>query len=345
MTSSSSFASAGNWTSPSLTGIWGPLAPETGFNGTGDNAGQLSTFWTTHPDQQTISGIANFTAFTLNCSVNEFTADLRPFSFSDYKQIGISLKLASALGFGGTMTTNFSLYSGISWFGASSERIVYSGDAKYGLTPPTHIYMQLIRRSNTTLEYSLSVMDKGGYTTLPNGTVYQGFYAFFNQTINVNDGFFDNEIFPILTVTHAGSGHFQFNIYGEDYNNGEYPEFLGGLDIAEAKETIIESLGFLSDIYGFFATLWGIITGMVMFAIALIQGFWPIFPILIIFYLLDMFWTSYERGGFVAIGDTVYKLYNGLIQTATMIIDAIKMITDIVMGGVRWLIGLFGLII
>jgi len=212
---------------------------------------------------------------------------------------------------------------------------------------PVKFQIYYEKTSATNLKLILGYYDKGGRTTLANGTVIEGFYVYQEANVSVEAGFFDEDIFPILSVTHSGSGHFQFFIYGQEYQNSEIPEIIGGLDLYKAGEhfTNPANWGLLGQIYAFFVSAWSFVVGTVTFIIAMIQAFWPIFPALFIMYLLDMFYTSYQKGGFVAIGDTFFKIYEVLISSLDTAVNVIQTIGSYLMSGISWILGLFGIVI
>lgn len=107
----------------------------------------------------------------------------------------------------------------------------------------------------------------------------------------------------------------------------------------------VSNSGILGDLYGFFTMVWGIIDTSVTFLVSMIGAFWPIFPTLLIVYLIDLFYSAYENGGVSAIGDQFYKLYNILVETTFTVVKAIETVANAVTGGIKWILALFGILL
>lgn len=213
--------------------------------------------------------------------------------------------------------------------GVANIPIVFPNDP----TTNTTFVIQFQRTSTTTTRILYSTYQDyygSNWFLLTSHAVYQENYT------NSED-FWDGAQAK-LYIGYEGVGH--FNVSFPDMATVETP---ADYNPEQTIMTTGPSFGILSNIYFFFLQLWSIIVSSITFVIAMIQAFWPIFPIIFIFYLLDLFYTAYQTGGFHAIGDTFYRIWNMIVETADLIVRAIRAIGQYVSAGIGWILGLFGI--
>lgn len=347
---------AGNWNTPTFTGQWGPLEPTEGFNApyNGSQIGQLQTNY---------DPIYNFSAFWLNVTVDQIQSKTDasiPYDNTwqeNQKKVSVDLKLLSNLyGVNGQyyVMCNSTILgedarNAVNIDGVSDKFLVKVGNKAFwdGFqdVQPMNYSIYLLKDSNTTLRVCAGYFNRGGETTFPNGTKLAGFFVWYNQTFQVPSGFFETWIIPQLTVSHEGSGSFRLFIDGHDYNNGDFPNIIGGMDADKFIKEVTGVFGTFGDMINFVLMIWGFIIGAVTFVVAMVQAFWPIFPLIAIVYLIDLFWTSYQRGSFTGIGDTFYKLYTMFTTAAQTAIAVAQAVIQAATGAIGWILGLFGIVI
>lgn len=326
-----SAAFAGHWTPipDQLHGYWDDYTGASGWKATGDNIGDGTVIWDANSSTPNeVDTIGNFSAFFLNVSIPDFAATLRPWSFSDYKKVVISLTMSSInfTGGGGVLQWNWSIYSAVSWFGAASE--------------PRSLYFPGGLRIDIENEFNFAIIANDSQTCTIKSGYYNNMTHYENGTLaplwfdGVLDtgiaDFFDNPILMTLQVYHEGSGHFQIWTNAEDYVNGELPTFAPGINMSNVIDALGQQFSIFGDIYnaltGGFAFIVSMLTLLGRFA----MGFLSILPFLGIFWALDVIVTSAQTGSVKPLGNWVMQiwefarqLWDTLIHFGELVWDAI----------------------
>lgn len=313
-----------DWVNQNQTyGDWDSIYPNE-FAVSGDSSGSVGYLY----DAGGGSGVSNFSAVWLHIEKNNFGATLRPFSFSDFKFLNIHFQMVSGL-FYDNYIINTNVTNQISWWGLSDETTVnFGGQYSIGTwKEEMDIYIMRDLSTNETWTTRISIWDAGGTTTLPNGTVIDGFNVFWEKEYTGLTGFFNNDLLCALYVEHEGSGYFNFTVTTTFYTDGAQPDIVEGINVPETVETVTD---WISGALGF-------ISGGVTFLIELVQVagnsvvvIAPYLGVILIAYVFDAGITSIYEGSFTPIGNAFTKLYEfvlsvweKLIQMGMLIWDAI----------------------
>lgn len=320
-----SIVSNGNWTVTTASQI------------AAGNSGNLSSVEYTYDITTANTTLSSFLAFDkYTVQSGPILPNVQKESKYFYERIGIETNQ------GTLWLSAIEVQAWYDWWGAYAGRdvIEYMNDSGVGIHNQQsynnqNFNLTLIAVANYTTDVVTvySTVHGNGYASV--GAVelpYSTDYAYI-QNFSLPSGSTPQEF--VVYYGHQGNGEFQA------YINMNVPSTLpqGGGGITPPPG----SYGILSDIYNFFLTIWGFIVSTVTFLIAMIQAFWPIFPMLAVVYLIDLFYTSYEKGGVVAIGDTAYKVYTMIVDAAEVVVRAIRAIGQYVSAGIGWLLALFGI--
>lgn len=306
-----------------VEGTWTSYYPDN-FAVEGDNVGHWGALW----DPVTY----NFSAVHYRINLTDFGATLRSWSFSDFKKVTIRMDIgAFHLSGIDNFYINMTAVNQISWWGLTNDITVnFGGQFSIGQWRDLiDIYIVRNEDSNDTMTVRLSIWDlAGGTTQLSNGTVIQGYNVYWEKEYTKADpDFFLNPMIGALYVEHEGSGHFDFSVETTWYSNGEVPEIIEGINVPEVVETYE---GWITDIFN-------LISGGVTFFIELLQTVGnillqiaPYTSIILIFYILDVAFTSFDQRSFSPVGiafmnlyEFLLKVWDGAIALGALIWDAI----------------------
>ncbi len=287
----------------------------------GDNMGQQGFFWT--------PAINNFSAFWVNCTIRDYSATLRPWSFSDFKSTQINMTVSSGL-FGGSFQVNFKLYSAIYWFGLSREDKVYFGsnyEKSHNLNPiPYQVNLYIIKTSNSSATIKFMFLDAGVYDA-ETGELIPVMLEETLDLSSINPNFFDSSIVIGLGVFHEGSGHFELSVIAEDYVDEEMPEIPPNINLSEIVQ---ETTSWITDLFNFLSGGVAFLIGGIQLVGVFMGQFIPILPFLFLFWCLDAIISSVMAGSIKPIGNFVMtiwefalKLWDTIIHLGELIWDAI----------------------
>ena len=293
----------GYWTSSSASDL----------RAAGDNSGQQGFWW--------LPQLFNFNGFELDITVHDFGADLRPWSFSDYKEVRVDITVASALI--SSVSSSVRFYEQKSWFGAAVTREVqFMGDKRNNINPmPYHFRIYFLRYNETALRI-VYLWDNAGVRDAETGELVM---VKLEEIIPVSDGFFDQGIVIGIGVYHEGSGHFRLSLAGEDYVNGESPVFPPYLDLNRVAETGVD---WIRDLYNFIAGGVAFLIGGIQFFAALIGQWLPVLPVLFLLYTIDVVVTSAQVGSVQPVGRFVMTLYEFLLKIWDVLARIAQVIWD-----------------
>ncbi len=321
---------AGNWTSPTLTGTWGTLDPEIGFNGSGDNTGQLTTYWDSDSGVAGTQAVENCSGFWLNMTVLDLGAD--PVDIWDWetKEIIVSLNLLSAWGLTGSYQQNVTLFSKKSVDEDTNQTQLITGTHRIDIkTFPAQFQIYLSKVDATHMDVDVAYFDHGGTTTFPNGTVMEGFYVHMNYTQEVNSEFFENDMVIALSVSHVGNGHFRFFALGEAYQNGATPNKIEGFDASKAVTDWTKGVtDWFNDVKDFLVGGFSFIVGIVKLLLSFAIAITPYLPFIALLYLIDLVITSFQKGSLQPIGYAFSKAWEMIVQAYDTIVHFGELIWD-----------------
>ncbi len=287
----------------------------------GDNMGHQGFFWT--------PAIDNFNAFWVNCTIRDYGATLRPWSFSDFKSTQINITVSSGL-FGGAFTFNFKFYSAVSWFGLSHEDKLYFGpnyEKNHNLNPiPYEVNVYFIKNNASSVKIIFMFLDAGVYDA-ETGELIPVLLEENVDLSSINPNFFNSSIIIGLGVIHEGSGHFGLSVAAEDYVGSEMPDIPANLNLTDIVQ---ETTNWITDLFNFLSGGVAFLIGGIQLVSAFAGQFIPILPFLFIFWCIDAVVSSAQAGSIKPIGNFVMaiwefllKMWETLVRIGQLIWDAI----------------------
>ncbi len=283
--------------------------------------GHQGFFWT--------PAIDDFNAFWLNCTVKNYSATLRPWSFSDFKSTQINITVSSGL-FGGSFQFNFKFYSAIYWFGLSREDKMYFGpdyEKSHNLNPiPYQVNVYFIKQNASSVKIIFMFLDAGVYDA-ETGELIPCILEETLDLSSINPDFFNSSIIIGLGVIHEGSGHFELSVDAEDYVGTELPDIPANLNLTEVVQ---ETTNWITDLYNFLSGGVAFLMGGIQLVGAFMGQFIPILPFMFLFWCIDAAVSSVMAGSIKPIGNLVMtiwefclKLWDTIIHLGELIWDAI----------------------
>jgi hypothetical protein len=191
-----------------------------------------------------------------------------------------------------------------------TRRIVLSSEDQYDLNGG---YVRVLAKKMNDTSLFVSVYNYQANT--------HALASLFNTTVPVESSLFD-EVIPFLTVTHAGHGEFQGTMNSQTFYSGsEVLDVPDSIDVhrqwgfnAFLQQLFADLTNFLPPwlkdfVRGFglwFDWLWPALNIISSIVISLA----PYFPFIMLFYVIDIVYTSVTEGTIQPIGNLAMSVYN-----------------------------------